>query len=234
VVNELLGKIWPEACVLCALPAGTQALCSGCARDLSWSIEVCTRCSLPLPAGPNRLICGQCLLNPPRFSACVSAGAYQYPADRLISTFKYGDAEWLARALGPLLADRLQQLAAKNALFLPELIIPVPLHYRRLQQRGFNQASSLASVIGKRLRIPISNRTVARKKATQEQTGLSVSARHNNVRGAFFLREAVAGKSIAILDDVITTTSTVNELTRVLLKGNARAVQCWSIARTVR
>jgi len=200
---------------------------------LRWTVNVCRTCGLPLPGNWNGAVCGKCLLQKPVFATSISACSYQYPVDRIIARYKYGGQEWLARGLGTLLTNRLHMLFAAQEIPRPDLIIPVPLHIKRLLRRGFNQAHTLGQVVAHSLAIPIKNNVCVRQLETREQTGLSEGARHANMRGAFALRTSVTGQNIAIVDDVITTGSTVGELAKVLLKGGAHSVQCWSVARAV-
>ncbi|MGI9309419.1 MAG: double zinc ribbon domain-containing protein [Gammaproteobacteria bacterium] len=225
--------MWREHCLLCGMGSAQAAICDACEVDLRWSIDVCRRCSLPLPDDWKGSVCGRCILNPPVFSACVSACSYQYPVNRLIARYKYGAQDWLARGLSMLLTNRLRDLFSQHELPRPDVIVPVPLHHQRMRQRGFNQAYALARLVAKDLGLPLANNLCVRQLATREQTGLSEHERRSNLRGAFALRKIIAYQQPAIIDDVITTGSTVSELARVLLDGGAQSVQCWSVARAV-
>ena len=114
----------------------------------------------------------------------------------------------------------------------PERIIPVPLHAQRISQRGFNQAAELARYLSRALAIPIAINAVTRVRQTSPQTGLPENSRRKNVRGAFHARADVYGRHVAIVDDVVTTGSTVSELALTLKRSGAKRVDVWALART--
>ena len=114
---------------------------------------------------------------------------------------------------------------------MPELIIPVPLHKSRLKERGFNQALELARPLGQRFGIPVDIQAIRRTRATAPQSGLDKKERRRNIRGAFELKGKPLARHIAIIDDVVTTGNTVNELARILRRGGATRVEVWAIAR---
>jgi ComF family protein len=114
---------------------------------------------------------------------------------------------------------------------LPDCLLPVPLHSSRLRQRGFNQSIEIARVIAKRLQIPIVHDAVIRRRSTESQTGLTAKQRQKNIRGAFDVVGDLAGKHVLIIDDVVTTGSTVNELAKVLKRKGVKRVGVLSIAR---
>jgi ComF family protein len=115
---------------------------------------------------------------------------------------------------------------------MPDLILPVPLHATRLRERGYNQAAEIARTVGRELSIPVDLRSCARVLATTPQSGLEQKARRRNVRGAFRVVRSPGADRIAILDDVVTTGSTVSELSKALLKAGAERVDVWAAART--
>jgi ComF family protein len=121
----------------------------------------------------------------------------------------------------------------KNATEAPDCIVPVPLYQKRMRQRGFNQSLELARVVNKACNIPINVRSIIRARDTQSQTALDKKQRRKNIRGAFQIAHAFHAQHVAILDDVVTTTSTVNELARLLKRAGVRRVDVWSIARAV-
>jgi ComF family protein len=127
-----------------------------------------------------------------------------------------------------LLLDYLKQQSAP----LPDLILPVPLHRQRLRVRGFNQSLEIARPIGRHFGIPVTSRLCRRVRATPAQTGLDRKTRRKNLRQAFQLNGGVQGQAIALLDDVVTTGSTVTELARLLKRSGASRVDVWAVART--
>jgi len=199
--------LFPPKCCLCGFPGVSfdLDLCSFCHADLPWLNEA---------------------------TSTVVALRFATPADDLIRQLKYHGVYANARVLGVLLAQAVDERAAP----LPRLLVPVPLHAARLRERGFNQAVALARYAGRMLKVPIAPGVVRRARDTPSQTSLSVDERHRNVRGVFAvsgaraLRRLSAAGHVAIVDDVITTGSTVAELKCVLLAAGCRRVDVWAVA----
>jgi ComF family protein len=220
--------IYPPTCVLCgAAGDGGLDLCAGCRTDLPLLGPCCPRCALPLPA-PATGPCGACLKRPPPFAICRAGFRYEDPLPALIGGLKFRDRFNLIRLLGRLLADELAGLADGR----PDVLVPVPLHPRRLRERGYNQSLELARVIGGRLGLPMDAGCCERVRATPPQAALDEKARRRNIRGAFTARADLAGRHVAIIDDVVTTGSTVGELARALLRAGCVRVDVWALART--
>jgi len=219
-----------QQCALCRAPAGNYALCRGCLQDLPYNQPACSRCAIGLPQ-PG--VCGACLQRPRPFTAAVAPLVWQPPVDYLLHLFKYQSHLELAPLLGGLLAEHLQQ----QHHALPELLLPTPLHPRRLRSRGFNQALELTRVVATRLDLPIDLQTLQRSRPTISQTGLSPRERRRNIRGAFRVDAAamdnIRGRHLAIIDDVLTTGSTAAEMSRTLLRAGAKRVDIWAIARSL-
>ena len=191
---------------------------------------------MPLPPGDYaRPLCGHCLTHPWRLARTVAAFAYAEPMSTLIAGFKYRAALQQGRVLGDLLIDRLR--VAYHGQALPQLLVPVPLHPARLRERGFNQALVLARQLGRALHIPTATNLVARTQATPAQQGLNAKQRRRNLRGAFSMQPDDASlsayASVALIDDVVTTMSTVNELVRMLHAHSKREIEIhvWCLAR---
>ncbi len=221
----------PPHCVLCG-GAGERApldLCAPCALDLPRNLDACAQCAAALPAGtPPGLICGACLKRPPRFDRAVAPFRYAYPLDHLVRNFKYHGRLAYGRVLGTLLAEHLQQA---RLMPLPELLVPVPLHPARHRERGFNQSGEIARWVAGHLRIALDEELCLRVRPTEDQTSLAARARRRNVRRAFALARRPRIGHIAIVDDVLTTGSTANELARTLKRGGVSEVSVWAIAR---
>lgn len=226
-VNEWLkNSLFRPYCVLCLAPTSSRSLCDDCFTDLPWlSSKQCSICALPLEVSD--AVCGGCLQNPPAFNQCKALFRYGSPIDMMISQFKYqGDL-----AVGELLSDILTlHLPFKNSL--PDFLIPMPLHASRLQERGFNQASILANALSTVLHVPVDHHICKRVRATAHQMGLNAGVRKKNLRHAFACSELVKDKSVAIVDDVVTTGATVNELASTLRRAGARHIDVWCLART--
>jgi ComF family protein len=144
---------------------------------------------------------------------------------------KFGGSRVDARVIGGLLAEYLRDAYADAPL--PDVIVPVPLGRARLWRRGHNQAALLARWIGAALRIPIRYDACTRTRPTPPQAGLSRTARLRNLAGAFDVIESFEGRRVAVVDDVMTTGSTVAEVARTLSAAGARSIHVWCAARTV-
>jgi len=179
-------------------------------------------CAVPLASGT---VCGACLDRPPRFDRVEAVFAYRYPVDALVHAYKYGGRLALARPLGEALAQRV----ARDV----DVIVPMPLARGRLAERGFNQALEIARVIaagtGIRL-LPGACRKVA---DTPPQAVLPWKERAKNVRRAFVCDADLEGRRVAVVDDVLTTGATLNELARVMRKAGAVEIRGWVVARTL-
>jgi len=228
-------KSWwlPSICVLCsALAKRHLDLCVHCEAELPWLTSACQICAVPLVATENKSarICGKCIQYPPAFSAVKTLFHYQPPIDNFIMALKFHQQLLYARLFGELLSLQLQKIYEESEL--PELIIPVPLHSTRLRERGFNQAVEIARPIAKQLRLPLDIHSCERVRMTTAQSLLPANERHNNIKNAFAVKIPIATKYVAIVDDVITTGQTVNELSKVLHQVGVERIDIWSVART--
>ena len=226
--SRLQALLFPPRCHLCG-GAGDQGreLCPGCLADLPWLGPSCVRCALPLPAGTGP--CATCQQHPPAFDRVVAPFRYAPPLDFLVRRLKFHQDLAMARLLGQLLAEH---LAARPGP-APALILPVPLHRRRLAERGYNQTLEIGRELRSALGIPLERHVVRRVKDTAAQSRLPARARRQNLRDAFRLAAPLPlnSRRLAILDDVMTTGSTVNELARLLKAAGAREVEVWVLAR---
>lgn len=241
-VGLLQGALLPSPCLLCGTsesqPQNRQLLCSDCELALPYLTRaeaLCQCCALPL-AGDSRY-CGQCLNYPPAFSRSLIPFAYSYPLDSLIHRFKYRGHLTEGRALTNLLSEHLQACYREEMeLSLPDLIIPAPLHWTRRLRRGFNQTEIMGWQLARELGIPLVSRLCRRARRTPAQKSLSRQQRQKNLRWAFELHkgaeERLKGRRLALLDDVVTTTSTARALSSLLIKAGAEEVQLWALART--
>lgn len=218
--------LFPPRCLLCQTRINDGEFCAPCSRSLPFLTTACARCAAPLPA--NSPACGRCLKRPPQFDAAVAVFRYAAPVDRLVLGFKYrGRLDW-GRVLGKALAEQLQMLDTDTSV---DAVIPVPLHRRRLRQRGYNQSLELARPVARALGLPIWVRAVRRVRPTPPQTRLAHAQRRRNVRRAFMATAAVSGKRLAIIDDVMTSGHTVEALARCLKQAGAKKVVVWVLAR---
>jgi ComF family protein len=210
---------------LCGTPAAKGNLCQGCRDDLPYlPQDRCPRCAAPSQAGA---VCGACLSNPPAFDFALAPCAYAHPLDRAIQSFKF--ASNLAAA--PMLADLM--LAEIRATTLPDLIVPMPLSRERLRERGFNQSLEIARIIAAEIGVVLDPEICRRIQHGAAQSALAWNERAKNIRGAFVCVGDLHGRSVAVVDDVLTTGSTLNEIARVLRERGATQVIGWIAARTL-
>ncbi len=201
-------------------------LCPGCAADLPrLPAERCPACALPTPGG---VVCGACLKHPPAYARTVAVYQYAFPASALIQQLKYGDQ----LALAPWLADRLVEALADADR--PDLIIPMPLHPNRLKTRGFNQAALLAKRVSSQLDVALDLHTTRRVRDTRPQVELPLKDRRGNMRNAFACDLDLSGKRIALVDDVMTSGASLNELAKVVKRAGADEVSVWIVARATK
>jgi len=222
-----LRRLLAPRCVVCDLDAGNP-LCTGCADDFfATDAPRCALCALRLPAAVAGPRCGACLRSPPRFDATVVLADYLPPVDRMITSLKFGGRLPLADAFGRLLAQ-----SARQVLQETDAVCPVPLAFERQSERGFNQSQEIARRVatdsGCRLRADILLRT----RHTSAQMDLALGERLRNVRGAFVARGDLAGMRLAVVDDVMTTGATLDEVAAALKAAGAARVTNLVVART--
>ncbi len=220
----------PPSCILCGDRGQPPALdiCSPCAADLPPNLDACPVCAHPLSDQETAWPCERCQHLPRVFDRAVSPYIYDYPLDHLIQGFKYGGALPYGRVLGTLLAHHIR---AHSQGPLPDALIPVPLHSARHRERGFNQAYELARPLSRLLGIPIADDLCHRRRETADQTELTAAERQKNVRDAFRLLHTPAHRHVALIDDVLTTGSTTNEIARVLRRAGVGRIEVWTVAR---
>lgn len=237
-LRTLSQNFLPSKCLLCASTLQNGLLCLGCQMDLPHLSHknLCQQCGLQIESLSN--FCGHCLHQPPLFDRSIIPFAYEYPLNGLIHQFKYRRHLTCGKLLGQMLAEHLKHYAHDDDAWLaPDLLIPAPMHWLKRWQRGFNQAEFLAQHVALELDIPLATRMVKRTHKTPAQKELTRAERQQNLRKAFVISEKnrahIIGKRIAIIDDVVTTTATVRELSQLLMKAGAKEVQVWALARTM-
>ena len=213
-------------CLLCGQRSLGGLLCPPCRAELpELSQPVCPRCALPTADGS---LCGRCQRQPPAFERTQAAFLYAPPLDILIPQLKYGGQLAVAPYLAAVLAAR---VVSANV----DLLLPMPLHPHRLRERGFNQAVQLAAALGRSLQLPVDRRAARRLRPTPPQVGLSLRERQRNLKGVFTVEaQAVGGRRIALIDDVMTSGTSLDELAQACLKAGAASVEAWVVARAVR
>jgi len=208
---------------------GATGLCQPCLQSLPWhNAAQCPQCGL-LSDG---LACGSCLRSQPSFDATQALFSYDYPLDRLLQHYKYRQSLHLAGTFASLFISKLSGTSIRQAP-KPDLIIPMPMHGERLKQRGFNQALEIARLISKNTQIKLDYTACQRTRLTPPQASLPLKERIKNMRGVFKCEKNLQGLNIALVDDVMTTGASLNELAKTLKQAGAAHVECWVIARTL-
>jgi ComF family protein len=211
------------SCYLCR-GAAAGVLCAECDADLPrLAAPGCPRCALATRDGA---LCGRCLAQPPAYDGTVAALAYAFPADVLVQALKFRSELALAPFLGGLLASRVPRGTRVD------FILPVPLSAARLRERGFNQALEIARPVAAATGCALAPQLAERSRDTPPQVDLPLVERARNVRGAFRCTRALPGAEVALLDDVMTTGATLDELAATLKRAGAARVVNWVVART--
>jgi ComF family protein len=223
-VDDWIAPWRATRCRYCDEVGAAMAICPACARDLPWNEHACPRCAAPQTHDQP---CRPCLRRAPQFDSAWAAFRMEPPVQQAIHALKYHASFVDARLLGQLLATRLRGCGRA----LPDLLLPMPLHRSRLLRRGYNQALEVARVIGRELGLAVPHALAQRTRATADQIGKTAAQRRRNVRGAFAVSGAVAGRHVALIDDVMTTGATLDELARACRAAGAAQVQAWAIAR---
>lgn len=245
LLSRLISSFGGAQCSCCsALPSDTPSrLCNVCREYIEkqrlMMRSTCNICSLPLQPtatgssedqsnNQSTLFCGQCISSPPRFAHCVAAVRYSPVMARLVNRLKH---QGRLSALRIMEQEIILALHSRQASTV-DLLIPVPLHRKRLKSRGFNQSLELTKLISKSLDIPFARNICIRSKAGEAQQNLSKSRRFVNLQQTFEFTQQVEGLHLAIVDDVVTTTATARSITNAALAAGARRVDIWCFART--
>ncbi len=227
--QSIQSLIYPPRCLLCCAPGETRDLCPACLADLPYNLHHCRCCALSLPVDtPKTALCGECQKSPPLFDRCHAPFIYGHPVNHMISGLKFRDK----LLYGRLLADLLGESIAQQPMERPELLIPVPLHRERLRSRGYNQAVELGRPLARRFSIPLDLHSCRRIKATPPQSDLAQKERRKNLRNAFSVNHKIQARHVVLVDDVVTTGSTVSELAKTLKRAGVERVDVWALART--
>ena len=223
--KQLYSNLMPIPCLLCGVSAHDDCLCPTCQAHLPLLGSACPRCASPLK---HVMLCGQCLHSPPEQDASFSLFRYQDPVDRLIADLKYHDKLALTHLFAIKMAQQLKQRPK------PELLVPIPLHPRRLRERGFNQSQELAKQLSRLLAIPVRHDILIRVRDTPPQASLPFSERKKNMKQAFQIKSTDIPSHIALIDDVLTTGHTANVAAKRLRQAGVDTIEVWTIARTIK
>lgn len=227
MLKRIVRTIYPATCILCGRPGqGDRDLCRACEADIQTNGHACRACAIPLPEGAHQQLCGQCLQQPPLFDSAWSPFLYVQPLEWIIQQIKFNSRFASTRVLADLLAQQVSGFSRR-----PDCIIAVPLHPRRMRERGFNQSLEMIKLVAKQHSIPVDNKNCWREKYARPQTGMNAKQRRQNIKGAFKFNNVNQCQHVLLFDDVITTGSTVTELTGVLKRQGVKRVDVWSLAR---
>lgn len=226
IAAALLNLVYPSRCPACGGPTDglrTSPICVSCFSGIGRYREpACAVCFEPLASG-HASTCGDCLSKAPPFSRLVSYGLHEGTLKQAVNLLKFRSARGLARELG--------SLVASTEVPRADFMVPVPLSPRGLRDRGFNQTLLIARAVSRKTGVPVRTGLLVKTKDTPPQVGLSSKARLRNVRGAFGATARLSGQRVLLLDDVVTTTATVRECAKALLRAGAGEVSVVSVSR---
>lgn len=227
-INRAIERLLPSRCAVCST-RGVEGsgLCYQCQIKLPRLENGCTTCASPLETS-NPVVCGRCQQNPPFYDHTIAPFLYKEPVDHLITGLKFSARLAHARTLAVLFIDTL------NDNDMPKLIIPMPLHSKRLRERGFNQSLEMARLISQKTGIPLETKACIRTRDTAPQSTLPAKEKKSNVKNAFAVNKPINEKHVAIVDDVMTSGHTVNELAKTLKAHGVERVDIWVMARAGR
>lgn len=221
--------LYPNRCLLCAAATGASLpLCQHCRADLPQNTDTCAQCALPLQGTAGQTLCGRCQQRPPYFNQAIAPFQYLSPIDHLLGRFKHHGSLTHGRLLAQLLGEAIERLGPAR----PQILLPTPIHPMRLRVRGFSQTLELTRHLSKKLAIPWDDRLLTKQRHTPTQQGLDRRARRRNVRGSFHCNTGLPWRHVALVDDVITTGTTADEMARVLKQAGVVEVSVWAVART--
>lgn len=224
IIEYLVDIVYPPRCAVCntILPLGQRGICSNCASKLEYVEEpFCLKCGKPID-DDSKEYCSCCLSKDHLYIQGRAVFVYDDAMRKSIYRFKYNSKREYASFYGQILYDRLGE---KIMSWEPEALIPVPIHKKRMHERGYNQATLIANELSKHLKIPVENHIIVRKTYTQKQKDLAADERENNLKKAFIVnKNSVKLKSVVIVDDIYTTGSTVDAISRVLIEAGVEKI----------
>jgi ComF family protein len=224
----------PALCVACRDPVDGEGVCADCWAKLSFiAPPFCPRLGIPFVYDPGPdMLSMEAIANPPAYARARAAVRYDDVARTLVHALKYQDRTDLAPPMGRWMARAGQEL-----LDSADLLVPVPLHWRRGWSRRYNQSGALARVIAQQSGVKVAAEALRRIRPTEQQIGLSRPERASNVQGAFKVvpdrQHLIAGRRVVLIDDVLTSGATVDACARALLRAKAAAVDVLVFARVV-
>lgn len=247
ILGRALPHLLPSRCSMSrgTLETANQCICNACVSELPWLEEQCQQCAEPLTTSA---LCPDCQSTPPAFNRCISAFIYQTPIDNIILRFKKDPYTAEIKQLTTLLAERIlrsyQPMGREPGedRALPEMVIPMPLHWKKMARRGFNQSQIIGNLLSSyflyqhKTPVRVHGDICKRISNSQAQHTLDKKQRARSVKEAFAIGTqsgfSLRGKTIAILDDVMTTGATANALASKIINAGADRVDIWCLART--
>ena len=229
-IQSVISALLPRDCFLCGATCEDVFLCADCSNRLpAMPAQCCPVCALPTP---REEVCGACLKRPPHFDATHALWRYDFPIDKMVQSIKYShrlaSVDFFAQAMAELLENMFSTTS------LPDIVLPVPLSAQRLRERGFNQSVEIARPLARALGLPLELHAVRRQRHTAPQAELPWKERAKNIRQAFGCAADLTGKSLLVIDDVMTTGATLDELARLLKAHGAVRVENCVVARTLK
>ncbi len=233
MLRALAYLMLPPHCVVCELQpcAESVSICAECEADFFSIRSRCDRCAIGVPEAPNGApsTCGRCLASNPNFDATAALADYVSPIDGMVKAVKFRARLDLAEFFGRFLAKR---NSAQLVLFGDAVVLPVPMAFERVQQRGFNQSHHIARAFAAAAGVRLVTDRLLRVRHSPPQQSLALNERRRNVRGAFAVEGALSGQRVFVVDDVMTSGSTLDEVAHVLKKAGASHVHNLIVART--
>ncbi len=229
-----IGKtFYPEICHNCNTPTSPddRGLCKKCRHGLKLVLNPCEICGEELiEITPTTSICGRCQKEKRYYDKVIAPFHFCPPLDGMIHKMK------ISRKISncTLIADLIFEQIMLRQVEIPDCLIPAPTNPAKLRKRGFNQAAEIAKQLGKRLKITMRNDLIIKKSNTQRQSQLQYNQRQSNLKNAFILNKPIPYEHIAIIDDVVTTTATANELAKIAKQNDIKKVQVWACARSIK
>ncbi len=224
--QKLCQLLNPALCLTCGVPVtAEQFICQHCIEALQTVPNPCSSCGLTNNTSDS--ICPSCRFQPPRWDNMIAPLIYSDNTRKIIQDLKFNDQLHHANAL-------LTHIYPFFRGHPVDILLPVPLHQSRLLDRGYNQAEEIATILSGLLDIPVDRNSLKRIRATESQSGLSLNKRQQNILKAFQYTAVQAYQSVAIIDDIVTTGSTVSEICKVLKRAGISHIEIWSLSRALK
>jgi ComF family protein len=228
-LGQALNWLLPKKCLKCktAIEQHEGSVCETCYFELPFQDSYCGRCGQNTSSDTE--FCGHCIYTQPSYDNCFCPFKYESSIKQLICELKYRERPELAKTAASLLHNELIAYDFNR----PDALISVPMHINRLRERGYNHSSLIAQQLSKLLKIPVLKGALIKSRETYPQAQQSLKQRKKNLRGSFEFKKKIQAKNVAIIDDVLTTGATAEEIAKILKKNGVDYVQIWGIAHTL-